>query len=274
MPSPKLPKVSVLVPAFNEELNVRRAYDAIVETFRGLPGYDYEIIFTDNHSTDRTFDILRDIARALGATHAAGIVHRDVKPANVIVARDGRAKLVDFGLAKSTHDQALTRHDEVVGTAAFIAPELYLGGVPSAASDAFGFGMLALETMGYYSTERGSQRYPVPMTLLYPATGNFIGFVSNLGSARLLLKARGAFKERTSFPVQTAAMPAAVPGAGWSDHWAFWQAGYPAIMVTDTALFRNPHYHTDSDTPQTLDYGRMAAVVEGLVGVVEVLSAE
>ena len=63
MPSPKLPKVSVLVPAFNEELNVRRAYDAIVETFRGLPGYDYEIIFTDNHSTDRTFDILRDIAR-------------------------------------------------------------------------------------------------------------------------------------------------------------------------------------------------------------------
>ena len=62
-------------------------------------------------------------------------------------------------------------------------------------------------------------------------------------------------------------MPAAIPGVGWSDHWSFWQEGYPAVMVTDTAFFRNPHYHKTSDTPDTLDYPRMAKVVAGLAAV-------
>jgi Zn-dependent M28 family amino/carboxypeptidase len=133
-------------------------------------------------------------------------------------------------------------------------------------------GMLSLETMGYYSNERGSQRYPVPMTLLYPDTGNFIGFVSNLASARLLFSARRAFKERTSFPVQSAALPSAVPGAGWSDHWAFWQAGYPAIMVTDTAPFRYPWYHTPDDRPDKVCFQEFAEVVDGLEHVVLTLA--
>jgi Zn-dependent M28 family amino/carboxypeptidase len=101
-------------------------------------------------------------------------------------------------------------------------------------------GMLSLETMGYYSEEKGSQRYPAAIAGLYPDVGNFIGFVSNLASVRLLLRARRAFRRRTSFPLQSAAVPAAIPGVGWSDHWAFWQAGYPAMMVTDTAPFRYP----------------------------------
>lgn len=130
-------------------------------------------------------------------------------------------------------------------------------------------GMLSLETMGYYSNEKGSQQYPAPIAMLYPDVGNFIGFVSNVGSARLLFQARRAFRARTPFPLQSAAVPAAIPGVGWSDHWAFWQAGYPAMMVTDTAPFRYPWYHTVQDTPDKIDYDKLAHVVDGLEAVVE-----
>ena len=133
-------------------------------------------------------------------------------------------------------------------------------------------GMLSLETMGYYSAEKGSQQYPAPMAAVYPDTGDFIGFVANVGSARLLLKARRAFTQRTSFPLQSAAIPASLPGVGWSDHWAFWQAGYPAMMVTDTAPFRYPWYHTRDDTPDKIDYDKLALVVDGLEVVIESIS--
>lgn len=133
-------------------------------------------------------------------------------------------------------------------------------------------GMLSLETMGYYSDARGSQQYPGPMTLMYPDIGNFIGFVSNVGSVRLLLKARRAFRTRTSFPLQAAALPGGVPGVGWSDHWSFWQAGYPAMMVTDTAPFRYPWYHTAEDTVDKVCFDRFADVVDGLEHVVAALA--
>lgn len=134
-------------------------------------------------------------------------------------------------------------------------------------------GMLSLETMGYFSEEPGSQRYPGPVGALYPDVGNFIGFVSNFASARLLLKARRAFKRGTSLPLQSAAIPEGIPGVGWSDHWSFWQAGYQALMVTDTAPFRYPWYHTAEDTPDKLDYAKLAQVVDGLEGVIETLAA-
>jgi Zn-dependent M28 family amino/carboxypeptidase len=133
-------------------------------------------------------------------------------------------------------------------------------------------GMLSLETMGYFSDERGSQKYPGPVGALYPDVGNFIGFVSNLGSARLLMKARRAFRKRTTFPLQSASIPEAIPGVGWSDHWSFWQSGYPALMVTDTAPFRYPWYHTAEDTPEKLDYEKLTAVVDGIEAVVEALA--
>ena len=133
-------------------------------------------------------------------------------------------------------------------------------------------GMLSLETMGYYSEERGSQRYPAPMAAVYPDVGNFIGLVANVASARLLWRARRAFKQRTSFPLQCAAVPDALPGVGWSDHWAFWQAGYPAMMVTDTAPYRYPWYHTADDTPEKVDYDRLAQVVDGLEAVIEAIA--
>lgn len=132
--------------------------------------------------------------------------------------------------------------------------------------------MVSLETIGYYDDRRGSQQYPPPLAALYPDTGNFIGFASNIGSRALLTRAVKAFRAATKFPAESAAMPEAIPGIGWSDQWSFWQFGWPAIMVTDTAPFRNPHYHRPSDRPETLDYARLAHVVEGLEGVVRALA--
>ncbi len=128
--------------------------------------------------------------------------------------------------------------------------------------------MLSLETIGYYSNEEGSQEYPFPINLFYPSTGNFIGFVGNLASGNLVREAIASFRRHAKYPSEGAALPDKVPGVGWSDQWAFWQQGYPGIMVTDTALFRYPYYHTSADTPDKVDYERMARVVAGLEGVV------
>jgi Zn-dependent M28 family amino/carboxypeptidase len=132
--------------------------------------------------------------------------------------------------------------------------------------------MLALETIGFYSETEGSQRYPWPVGLLYPARGNFVGFVGDLGSRALVRDAIGAFRRSTLFPSEGAALPATFPGIDWSDHWSFRQQGYPAIMITDTALYRDPNYHRLSDTPAHLDYDALARVTTGLEAVVRHLA--
>ncbi len=134
-------------------------------------------------------------------------------------------------------------------------------------------GMLSLETIGYYDDTPGSQSYPVGMLgWAYPDRGDFIGFVSNLRSGSLLRTALGTFREHAAIPSEGAALPSFLPGVGWSDHWSFWQEGYSAIMLTDTAPFRDPGYHTPDDTPDRLDFHRVAQIVNGLVPVVETLT--
>ncbi len=129
--------------------------------------------------------------------------------------------------------------------------------------------MLSLETMGCYSDEPKSQNYPFPFSLFYPSTGDFIGFASNMGpSKQLLHEVITSFRQNCRFPSVAAAIPGGVPGVGWSDHWAFWQEGYRAIMITDTAPFRYEHYHTAGDTPDKIDYERLARVVSGLEAVI------
>ncbi len=133
--------------------------------------------------------------------------------------------------------------------------------------------MISLETIGYFDDRPGSQRYPLGLLKwFYPDRGDFIGFVANLRSRKLLRAALAAFRDEAPIPSRGAALPGFVPGVGWSDHWSFWQEGYPAIMVTDTAPFRYPHYHSHRDTPDRLDYRRMAQVVRGLEGVVASLA--
>ena len=133
--------------------------------------------------------------------------------------------------------------------------------------------MLSLEPIGYSRADRGTQKYPPLIGGLFPSEGNFIAFVSDVSSRALLRDALKIFRDHAAFPSEGAALPSGVPGVGWSDHWAFWQAGYPAIMVTDTAPFRNPNYHQPTDTPDTLDYDRMARVVDGLSSVLTSLAS-
>ncbi len=135
--------------------------------------------------------------------------------------------------------------------------------------------MLSLETIGYYSDEPGSQHFPVPLfKLFYPSRGNFVAFVSDYRSRPLLKQTVAAFRGNSNFPVECIAMFRWVAGIGWSDHASFWREGYPAVMVTDTALFRYPHYHSPDDTPDKVDYESLARVTEGLCGTVAALAEQ
>jgi Zn-dependent M28 family amino/carboxypeptidase len=134
--------------------------------------------------------------------------------------------------------------------------------------------MLSLEMLGYYRDEAGSQHYPPPLSWFYPDRADFIGFVGDIGSRTLVRRTISAFRQSASFPSQGVAAPAAIPGVTWSDHWSFRQHDYPALMVTDTAFYRYPHYHLPSDTPEKLDYLRMARVTLGLAAVIKELANE
>ncbi len=127
--------------------------------------------------------------------------------------------------------------------------------------------MVSLEMLGYYDDAPASQAYPFPLSAFYPDTGNFVAVVGNVGSVRAVRRLVGRWRGGSPFPCEGAALPAGIPGVGYSDHWSFWEAGYPAVMVTDTSFFRNPHYHTMGDRPETLDYERMARVVDALEAV-------
>ncbi len=127
------------------------------------------------------------------------------------------------------------------------------------------FGMISLEMLGYYCDVKGSQYYPSSFfKLFYPEEGNFISFVGNLSSRSFTNKAKESFRAVSSFPVRCLHGISIIPGVGFSDHRSFWKFGYSAFMITDTAFYRNPNYHSRGDTAETLDYKRMAELIKGL----------
>ncbi|OCC15438.1 hypothetical protein DBT_1185 [Dissulfuribacter thermophilus] len=127
-------------------------------------------------------------------------------------------------------------------------------------------GMVCLEMIGYYSDSPNSQSFPVPfMKGIYSNIGNFIGLVGNLWSKGLTKRLKASFLKAGTIPTESINAPFWVIGSDFSDHWAFYKFGYRAVMVTDTAFYRNPNYHRPTDLPQTLDFHRMAAVVDALV---------
>lgn len=128
--------------------------------------------------------------------------------------------------------------------------------------------MYSLETLGYYSDAAGSQKYPAPFGLAFSDRGDFVSFVGMLGSRPLLQDAMRSFRSHTQFPTIGGVSPGFIPGIAWSDHWAFAQQGFQALMITDTALFRYPHYHKPTDTPDKIDNERLARVVKGIERVV------
>ncbi|MCM8771239.1 MAG: M28 family peptidase [Candidatus Omnitrophica bacterium] len=131
-------------------------------------------------------------------------------------------------------------------------------------------GVLCLESIGFYSSKKGTQSYPFGFRPFYPDKANFIGMVSNFNSRHLLKKAVKYFKEKSDFPLEyLIGFSFLAPAISFSDHWSFWNFGYRAAMITDTAFYRNPHYHTLTDTPEKLDYASMSEVISGLYGTIK-----
>ncbi len=136
-------------------------------------------------------------------------------------------------------------------------------------------GMLCLEMIGYFTDEPDSQFFPLPFfRWLYPNRGNFITLVGNISSKKFLTHAKSGFKKGTSLPVESLSTFSIIPGVDFSDHRSFWKFGYNALMLTDTAFYRNPNYHGMGDTPETLDYERMAEVALGLKSAIEGLAGK
>ena len=132
--------------------------------------------------------------------------------------------------------------------------------------------MISLETIGYFSDAPNSQIYPSrALGAFYPKVGNFIGFVSNVRSRTLLRRTIALFRKHAKIPSEGAALPWFIPGVSWSDQWSFWKHGYRGIMITDTAPFRYPYYHSANDTPDKLDYDRFTLVVSGMENVIQEL---
>lgn len=132
--------------------------------------------------------------------------------------------------------------------------------------------MLSLETMGFFTDAKDSQHYPWPFSGFYPSTGHFIAFVADTDSRALAHDVVGTFREHATIASEGSSVPAFIEGIDWSDHGPYWRAGYRALMVTDTAPFRNPNYHEATDLPGTMDFERLARVTAGLEAVVKQLS--
>lgn len=133
-------------------------------------------------------------------------------------------------------------------------------------------GMICLEMIGYFKDEPDSQSYPLPMMkTIYPDTGDFIAIVGNLRSIGWTKRIKKYFIQGSDLPIESLNAPSLVVGIDFSDHWSFNKFSYPAAMITDTAFYRNPHYHRMSDLPDTLDYIRAAKVVDGLTFAINAL---
>lgn len=133
--------------------------------------------------------------------------------------------------------------------------------------------MICLEMIGYYGETKGGQTFPLPlMNLFYSSTPNFIAVVGNIRSRNLVATVGQSLRGNSYIPVETLTTVSFVPGVDFSDHRSFWKMGYPAVMITDTAFYRNPNYHTERDTINTLDFNKMSDLLKGVIQVVKELT--
>tara|TARA_B110001454_G_scaffold219179_1_gene250741 strand:+ start:24278 stop:25138 length:861 start_codon:yes stop_codon:yes gene_type:complete len=129
--------------------------------------------------------------------------------------------------------------------------------------------MISLEMIGYFKDESGSQDYPIPgLSFLYSSTGNFISIVGRYEEWSIIRDIKSRFMSATDLPVYSANISKNIPGVDYSDHANYWDQGFPAVMITDTAFMRNPNYHEKTDTPETLNYRLMSEVVNGVYAVI------
>lgn len=257
--------------------NLDRVADHVAEAFRAAGGRVTEQVFEVPGCTTRNvsarfgpeagarvmvgahYDAYRDLPAADdNASGVAGLLEL----ARILGERPpaGPVELVAYSLEEPPHfgtgDMGSAHHARALRT-----------------SGAAVTAMLSLEMIGFFSDEPGSQAFPVPFVgALYPDRGSFIAVVGRLGDGGLVRRVKGAMRGAAPLDVRSMTAPRSVPGIDFSDHHPYWDAGFPAVMITDGAFFRNRAYHTEGDTADRLDYHRMAQVVQGVWGAVQALS--
>lgn len=239
-------------PARHEYSSDGQAFANIIATIPGGAAKEQIIIVGAHYDSAVGTPGANDNASGVAASLELARLLRDHKPAKTI-------RIVFFANEEPPHFRAASMGSQAYARKCFDAKEKISA-------------MISLETIGYFDDAPGSQRYPEQIKDRYPSSGHFIGVVSDVDRKAFVDDFTARFKAATTFPAESAAMPPLWPGIGWSDHWAFWQFDYPALMVTDTAPFRYPHYHKPTDTPDKLMYDRMAMVVEGVEKVVRALA--
>ena len=247
----------------------------IEQTFRNA---GYEPVRHAVQTHDRVFDNIEVTLRGDRRQDESLVIgaHYDTVRGSPGADDNASGVAVLLELARLLHD---AKPDRTIRLVAFANEEAPFFGTPAMGSLNYArqarahseniVGMISLEMLGYYTGERDSQHYPPLLGYLYPDTGNFVAFVGNTASRQLVRDAIEAFREHAMVPSEGLAAPELLEAIRRSDHWAFWEMGYPAMMLTDTANFRNPNYHVPSDTYQTLDYEVMARVTAALAQAVE-----
>ncbi len=247
-----------------------------------VSGYLNDGLFGASHATQSTANIVAEITGAKGKESEVIIVgaHYDAVQDCPGANDNGTGVAAMLEMAKSLAQQKCER---TVRFVAFTNEE-----PPFFRSDDMGsyryaksckergdniVAMFSLETLGYYSDKPDSQKFPLPaLAALYPKTGNFVTFVGNIESRELISSCATRFIAETKFPTQTLAAPKELTGVDFSDQLSFWRQGYPGIMVTDTAPYRYPYYHTSQDTVDKIDFDSLARVSDGLNAVVQALA--
>lgn len=200
--------------------------------------------------------------------------HYDTVPGSPGADDNASGLAVLLETARGLSDRPLTRTVQFVG---FCLEEDNLRGSRAYAEQLRAanqpiLGMIALECVGYVRTEPGSQRIPPGVPIAVPTTGDFLGVIGNEAAAHLVTAlaqaARGLIPELKTVPLLVPGRGEQLPDSRRSDHAAFWDQDYPAVMLTDTADFRNPHYHRPTDTIETLDFAFMEQVVRCLTATV------
>ncbi|GAB2869843.1 M28 family peptidase [Hymenobacter ruber] len=130
-------------------------------------------------------------------------------------------------------------------------------------------GMVALEMLGYYDDRRGTQRYPAwPLKFIYGSRGNYVTVAQKFGNGRFGRQFARRYRGVAALPVKRFKAPAWLPGIDFSDHLNYWKLGFPAVLLTDTAFYRNRSYHETTDTLARLDMRRLGLAVEALLATV------
>ncbi len=266
-----LAQLAVPRDAFENPEHLQAVFHFVRERFLSL---DYQPESFSFSYQGRSFNNL--VAREPDSQTAGRLLigaHADAVPGTPGADDNASGLAVLLELARCLADSPLRHHVEwavfnleeygMVGSDAY-ARHLMKEKIPLA-------GMLSLEMVGYRTTKPGSQQIPAFLRPFYPSTGDFIALVGDWQSRSLLKQAAKAFRQVPNLKTETLTLPFAgreLPATRLSDHSPFWDAGFPALLVTDTSFFRNPHYHLPSDTIATLDPDFMIQVARGVLTLV------